>query len=115
MLGGEMSYEIISFDEAPKNLQNIIIEDHEMRNNEMEKYNSSGSIDLGKEKYVFFMSNKGSVPKIIEVKPDETYGKGLMIKHTAEDNESVEFPNTVTIVKLNNYYGEITNVFVSHP
>lgn len=111
----EINYEIISFENVPKEVQDRIRESDSNNSYTYEEYNSSGGINLGKERYVFFITNEGRVPKIIEVAPDKTYGRGIMIKHTAEYNENVEFPNTVTIVKLNNYYGEITNVFISHP
>lgn len=117
----EISYEIISFENAPKEVQDDIskvdkwIRETIINNNHSDQtINSSGSIDLGKERYEYFITNN-QVPKIIEVVSDKAYGSGVMIKHTTEYRENVEFPITVTIVKLSDYHGKISHVYISHP
>ncbi|QUH20371.1 hypothetical protein [Alkaliphilus sp. B6464] len=71
--------------------------------------------DLGKERYVFFITNEGSTPKILGIAPDKTYGRGIMIKYTIENKENAKFPDTSAIIRLNKYYGEITKTYISHP
>lgn len=118
----EMSYEIILFENAPKEVQNEINEvDKWIREREamddshtIQTISSSGSVDLGKERYEYFITSN-LIPKIIEVVPDKAYGSGIMIKHTTEHRENGEFPTTVAIVKLSNYYGKISHVYISHP
>ena len=113
----ELSYEIISFENAPKEVQERM-RWHEERNPKHysnEGYNASGGFDLGIERYVYFIVNEGSLPIILDVVPDEAYGRGIIIKHTSENKDNAKFPDTSVIVKLNEYYGEIANVFISHP
>lgn len=119
----ELSYEIISFENAPKEVQDEISEvDKWIREKEVvinnshpnQTISSSGSVNLGKERYEYFITNN-QISKIIEVVPDKTYGMGIMIKHTAESRENVEFPTTVAIVKLIDYHGRISHVYLSHP
>ena len=111
----ELSYEIISFENAPKEVQDsiMLLENHNKYLNE--DYDSGGDFDLGKERYVFFITNKGKTPKILEIIPDKTYGRGIMIKYTIENKENAEFPDTSAIIRLNEYYGEITRTYISHP
>lgn len=111
----ELSYEIISFENAPKEVQDGIILAEEHNKHLNEDYNSGGGVDLGKERYVFFITNEGNAPKILEITPDTTYGRGIMIKHTTEAKENAKFPDTLTIIKLNEYYGEITRTYISYP
>ncbi|QUH19431.1 hypothetical protein [Alkaliphilus sp. B6464] len=119
----KMSYEIILFENAPKEVQNEISEvDKWIREMEAvidndhpnQTINFSGSVDLGKERYEYFITNN-QIPKIIEVVPDKAYGIGIMIKHTTEYRENIGFPTTVAIVKLSDYYGKVSHVYVSHP
>ncbi len=119
----DFSYEIISFENAPKEVQDQISEvdkwiresDGVINNNDVNHtISSSGSIDLGKERYEYFITNN-QISKIIEVVPNKAYGSGIMIKHTTEYRENLEFPITVTIVKLSEYYGKILHVYISHP
>ena len=119
----ELSYETIFFENAPKEVQNEISEvDKWIREREAvinnshpnQTISSSGSINLGKERYEYFITNN-QIPKIIEVVPDKAYGSGIMIKHTTEYRENVEFPTTVAIVKLRDYHGRISHVYLSHP
>jgi len=119
----ELSYEIIFFENAPKEVQNEISEvDKWIREREAvidnnhphQTISSSGSVNLGKERYEYFITNN-QIPKIIEVVPDKAYGSGIMIKHTTEYRENIEFPTTVTIVKLSDYYGKMSHVYISHP
>lgn len=113
----ELSYEIISFENAPREVQERmrLHEEHGQEHYPNEAYNASGGFDLGKERYVYFIVNEGSIPKILEVVSDETYGRGIVIKHTSENKENIKFPDTSVVVRLNEYYGEISNVFISHP
>jgi len=125
----QFTYEILSFEEAPKGVQDLIVENLKIiTEREDEKADessnstivSSGQIDMGKEKYVYIITSKENndeiteIPRIIEVVKDEAYGSGIMIKHTTEDTEAIEFPDTVAIVKLE-YSGKISNVFLSSP
>lgn len=125
----EFSYEILSFEGAPKEVQDLIVENFKIiSEREDESTNdssnstiiSSGQIDMGKEKYVYIITSKENndeiteIPRIIEVVKDEAYGSGIMIKHTTDDTEAIEFPDTVAIVKLE-YSGKISNVFLSSP
>lgn len=125
----EISYEIISFENAPKEVQDLISKNDRIRKekerewikNNSDSQNStilsSGEIDLGKERYVYYMTdnqiseNNNEIPKIIEVAPDKAYGRGIVIKFVTESiEENVEFPNTVVIVKFTDYYGKILQV-----
>ena len=125
----QFSYEILSFEETPKGVQDLIVENLKIiSEREAESTNdssnstiiSSGQIDMGKEKYVYIITSKENndeiteIPRIIEVVKDEAYGSGIMIKHTTDDTEAIEFPDTVAIVRLE-YYGKISNVFLSSP
>lgn len=118
----EVSYEIVSFESAPKEVQEEIsevdkrIRESVMKNNYSNKQTtiSSGSIDLGKERYEYFITNN-QAPKIIEVGPDKVYGRGIRIIYTTENIGNVNFPVTTTIVKLNDYYGKISHTYISHP
>lgn len=111
----ELSYEMISFENAPKEVQDMMMLSENHNKNFNEDYNSGGGVDLGKERYEFFITNEGETPKILEIGPDETYGRGIMIKYTIENKENAKFPDTSTIIKLNEYYGEITRTYISHP
>jgi len=111
----ELSYEIISFENAPKEVQDRMMLSANHKKDLDEDYDLGGGFDLGKERYVFFITNEGRSHKILEVAPDETYGRGIMIKYTIEDKENAKFPDTSTIIKLNGYYGEITRTYISHP
>ena len=125
----QFTYEILSFEETPKGVQDLIVENFKIiSEREAESTNdssnstiiSSGQIDMGKEKYVYIITSKENndeiteIPRIIEVVKDEAYGSGIMIKHTTDDTEAIEFPDTVAIVRLE-YYGKISNVFLSSP
>ncbi|WP_026478133.1 hypothetical protein [Alkaliphilus transvaalensis] len=118
----EMSYEIISFENAPKEVQDEISQVDEIIRESVinnsysnnETIVSSGSIDLGKERYEFFITNN-QVPIIIEVGEDKAYGRGVRIIYTTEYGENKEFPTTVTVVKFINYYGKISQTYISHP
>jgi len=118
----EISYEIISFEDAPEEVQNRIIEtDGKTKEREVDRSAgyvsstiiSSGNIDLGKERYVYFVTNReenkkiNEVIKITEVGPFEDFGTGAVVKFATEHRENVEFPDTVTIVKFIEYYGRI--------
>ncbi|MBP2028657.1 hypothetical protein J2Z35_002487 [Acetoanaerobium pronyense] len=125
----EFGYEILSFEETPKEVQDLIVEnlkiisereDESANDSSNSTIVSSGQIDMGKEKYVYIITSKENsdeiteIPRIIEVVKDEAYGSGIMIKHTTDDTEAIEFPDTVSIVKLE-YSGKISNVFLSSP
>ncbi|SCZ02993.1 hypothetical protein [Alkaliphilus peptidifermentans] len=116
----EISYEIITFENAPKEVQDEInkvdkrIRGSVINNDHKETISSSGNIDLGKERYAYFIINN-EIPKIIEVGPDKAYGYGMWIKYTSEETENVEFPTNVTIVKLSDYYDRISHIYISHP
>lgn len=110
----ELSYEIISFENAPKELQERIMLYKDENRYSNEGYNFSGSYDLGKEKYHFLLTNEGRVPKFIGVEPDKALGSGVIVKYTGENKEDSKFPYTVSIIKFNEYYGKIRHVYVSH-
>lgn len=125
----QFTYEILSFEGAPKEVQDLIVEnikiitereDESTNDSSNSTIISSGQIDMGKEKYVYIITSKENndeiteIPRIIEVVKDEAYGSGIMIKHTTDDTEAIEFPDTVAIVKLE-YSGKISNVFLSSP
>lgn len=126
----EMSYEVISFENAPKEIQDLIREDdNRIRQREEAAKNddygtilSSGEINLGEVRYVYFVTNRSKnrtineVPIIIEVGPDKAYGRGVVvIRFNTEYREDVEFPDTVTLVKVNDHWGKIMQVKADIP
>lgn len=92
---------------APKELQN------ENKYSD-EGYNFSGDYDLGKEKYHFLLTDEGRVPKFIGVEPDKALGSGVIVKYTEVNKENSKFPDTISIIKFTDYYGEIRHVYLSH-
>lgn len=118
----EVNYEIINFEDAPQLVQDSLIElDREIKEEEGQRTEgyvrgtiiASGIIDLGKARYAYFVTNQtanepnNEVIKITEVGPFTDFGAGAVVKFATEKRESVEFPDTVTIVKFIEYYGRI--------
>lgn len=122
----EISYTVISFENAPIELRDLIREEDDrirkieesaksLNSSKQHATITSGHINLGEVRYVYFMTNNSrnktnnEVPKVIEVVKDKAFGKGVaVIRFNTEYRKNVKFPDTVTIVKLRDYHGELT-------
>lgn len=117
-----IEYEVITFKEAPKKVQdyiNLMEEQYqEIRNSPefeerkgLNRYN--GSINVEKDRYEYFTSDELK-PVVLEIQHDQGFGIGIMVKCTYEPVEAKGFPDNVTIIHFKGYRGPISYAFVNN-
>jgi len=94
----EMSYEIISYEDTPDYVKELI---------DIEKETSSWNVEASDGQYVVLTPPKGKSVEVSYVGEDENFGYGVVYKYYYVDEASDDLKDNIKIIKINHYNGSV--------
>jgi len=100
----EITYDILSYEEAPEFVRDSI--EKELGASTMKIYGSDGY-------YIVLVPPEDKAVNVFFVGEDKSYGHGVVYKYTYVDKVSDDILHNIKIIKVSNYGGNLVGIFVS--
>ena len=108
----EITYEILKYEELPEEFL-IILQAKTYDIFEENGSDSSTIFRTGKDTYIILKPSKGRTIKVLEVRVEETWSTTPEYKYTTYSEEGVDRKSASRIIKISNYVGRVTEIYLS--